>query len=126
MPSFPARWFARTKQKAERSVAIVENRRYRRTSFPWLEVQIRGFTATAKDWSAGGVALEAEGLDLRVGTIVKGEAGWAAATKRTPFYADLVRRMPDGQLAFRWLDLDPAFLRELDEAAHAGEPAGRP
>lgn len=113
------------RQATQRSVTIEENRRYHRASFPWLRVELRGFSPLARDWSAGGVAIDAGKLDIPVGAIVQGRVGWAASDIRYPFYADLVRRMPDGRLALRWLELDAAFLRELDNAAHAGEPLER-
>ncbi|MGK2742153.1 PilZ domain-containing protein [Tepidicaulis sp. LMO-SS28] len=115
----------RGKKTASRSITAEENRRYHRASFPRLEVEARGFIMRARDWSAGGALIGAEGLDLSVGSIITGQTGWITSTLRYPYYADVVRRVEDGKFALRWLKLDPAFLRELDEAAHAGEPLAR-
>jgi len=115
----------RSRKAASRSITAEENRRYHRASFPRLEVEARGFIMRARDWSAGGALIGAEGLDLSVGSIVTGQTGWVTSPLRYAYYADVVRRAEDGKFALRWLKLDPAFLRELDEAAHAGEPLAR-
>lgn len=115
----------RGRKAANRSITAEENRRYHRASFPRLEVEARGFIMRAQDWSAGGALIGAEGLDLSVGTIVTGQTGWISSPLRHGYYADVVRREENGKYALRWLKLDPAFLRELDDAAHAGEPLTR-
>lgn len=94
-----------------------ERRLHIRASQPWLRVETEGFAYIVRDWSVGGAAIDHFHSSGTVGSLITGLVGWSGSETLSPFQADIVRQDGAGRTALRWLHMDAALQRELDDIA---------
>jgi len=94
-----------------------ERRLHIRANQPWLRVETEGFAYIVHDWSVGGAAIDHFHSSGSVGSLVTGLVGWSGAETLSPFQADIMRQEEKGRTALRWLHMDAALQRELDQIA---------
>jgi hypothetical protein len=105
-----------------------ERRAHERVEAPALTLTTAGMALHVLDWSLGGIRIAPpdsgrthgrSATSYKVGDKIKGKASLAREPSTPPergeFVAEVVRTMPDGALALRWVEVSSALFVTMAE-----------